>query len=159
MRIFSAKVTSRSLKNQVNILLVFCFLLYWVNVPLEFVMCLPRKGQSWSDFKLLENCARSLPFAIVQGTLNVLVDIWLLYLPLPIIWNLHLPTKKKLWVAGIFATGILSVTSCRRGSSPIHVLTRSHSGIAASLLGLVYRVKINYDTDTTWDQNILFLAM
>lgn len=44
-------------------------------------------------------------------------------------------------------------------SYQMSLLMMSPSGIAASLLGLVYRIKINYTTDTTWDQNVLFLAM
>lgn len=91
------------------ITMAWCVALYWVNVPLQSGFCAPFSGQGWADVAVYARCSRFLPFAIVQGTLNVVTDFWMLYIPLPIIWNLKMHRNKKLWIGGIFLTGILLV--------------------------------------------------
>jgi len=136
-RVFSG--SDKRFKIIIWITMGWCFALYWVNVPLQAGFCAPFKGQGWADTSVYARCSRFLPFAIVQGTLNVIVDFWMLYIPLPIIWSLKMQRNKKLWIGGIFLTGIL--------------------GCVASVIGLVYRIKVNYSKDTSWNSNILYLAI
>ncbi|KAL8645865.1 MAG: hypothetical protein Q9226_007105, partial [Calogaya cf. arnoldii] len=53
--------------------------------------------------------------------LNFVSDLYILFLPLPVIWNLHLPTKKRVGLVAIFGTGSL--------------------GCAASLANLIVRIR------------------
>ena len=82
--------------------IAFSFCLYFTNVPLNGILCSPRKGQQFSSQAVGEQCYRTLPFAIVQGTLNVLLDF---YLPIPVVWALQLPLNKKIGIIAIFMTG------------------------------------------------------
>jgi hypothetical protein len=54
-----------------------------------------------------ERCSRAKPDAIAQGIGNILLDLYALVLPLPVVWGLHLPLKKKLGLMIIFLTGSL----------------------------------------------------
>jgi hypothetical protein len=40
-----------------------------------------------------------------RGTVNIITDVYLLLIPLPVVWQLRLPTKKKLGVWFIFLSG------------------------------------------------------
>jgi hypothetical protein len=100
-------VSKKNFRTIIYLTLAFCALLYFINVPLEAALCAPWHGESWADITVLQNCSRLLPFAIIQGSLNVVVDFWLLWIPVPIIWNLNMKADKKLFVAGIFMTAIL----------------------------------------------------
>ncbi|KAL8783492.1 MAG: hypothetical protein Q9213_004588 [Squamulea squamosa] len=42
----------------------------------------------------------------IHGFCNVITDFALLFLPVPMVWNLHVTTKKRLGLAAVFATGI-----------------------------------------------------
>ena len=99
--------TNRTFRIKIYITIAFCACLYWVNVPLGAYFCAPKPGQEWDSPEVFALCSRSLPYAIVQGVLNVVVDFWLLWLPLPVIWNLNMALKKRLGVIALFMTGCL----------------------------------------------------
>jgi hypothetical protein len=42
---------------------------------------------------------------VVQGALNVATDVYLLLLPLLVVWRLHMPLKLKLGSGAVFFTG------------------------------------------------------
>ena len=75
-------------------------------------LCLPRPGQSWIEAGLSSRCHKqSIVIGYVQGLCNVLSDLYLLFLPLPAVWQLHLPLRKRLGLVGIFLTGSLWVAT------------------------------------------------
>ncbi|KAI9793180.1 MAG: hypothetical protein M1816_000600 [Peltula sp. TS41687] len=78
----------------------------------NLLQCTPRK----EDFDIFKRgkCitirqsrgfSKAAIIAIVGGTLNSFTDLMILILPMPMVWQLHLPTKQKIAVLGIFATG------------------------------------------------------
>jgi hypothetical protein len=48
---------------------------------------------------------RILPY--ISGILNAATDIYVLVLPIPTLWGLHLKTSRKIRVMAIFSLGIL----------------------------------------------------
>lgn len=75
-------------------------------------LCLPRRGQSWVEAGLSSRCHKqSIMICYVRGPFNILSDLYLLLLPLPAVWQLHLPLRKRLGIAGIFLTGSLWVAN------------------------------------------------
>lgn len=71
-------------------------------------LCLPRRGQSWIEAGLSSRCHKQfIMIGYVRGPFNVLSDLYLLFLPLPAVWQLHLPLRKRLGIAAIFLTGSL----------------------------------------------------
>ena len=50
-------------------------------------------------------CIDVLKQAFWQGVVNVLSDVMVLAIPIPIVWPMQMPLKHKLGVIGIFSTG------------------------------------------------------
>ena len=81
---------------------------YAAQESLYGYLCLPRPRQSWLEAALSSRVHES--FVVVGyfgGSFSLASDLYLLFLPLPAVWQLHLPLRKKLGVAGIFMTGSL----------------------------------------------------
>ncbi|MCJ1244727.1 hypothetical protein MMC30_001926 [Trapelia coarctata] len=97
------------------------------------VLCGPKDGRSqYSYLSALasKKCARSGPLVIMTGVVNVISDLYLIMLPIPAVWSLNLPFRKKVGVLAIFLTGFIACIS--------------------SILGLVYRADFSNSADRTW---------
>ncbi|KAI1633568.1 hypothetical protein F4809DRAFT_622741 [Biscogniauxia mediterranea] len=87
-------------------------------------MCAPRTGSGQLDFLaafVSDTCSRTRILIVIQGIINVVTDIFLLILPLPAIWTLQMPLKRKLAISSMFLVGLCAC--------------------ASSIIGLVYRVR------------------
>lgn len=72
------------------------------------VLCVPKPGDSWMLKASTHGCIKiATAFGVAMGSLSVFSDIYILWIPLPIIWQLHMPTRKKVGVSIIFITGLL----------------------------------------------------
>ena len=58
---------------------------------------------SHPDYK----CINTSQFYVAQAALGAVLDISILLLPMPIVWNLRLATSKKVGLTILFTTGIL----------------------------------------------------
>ena len=84
------------------------FAMYTAGMIVYGYLCLPRPGQSWIEAGLSSRCHdQFIMIGYVRGPFNVLSDLFLLLLPLPAVWQLHLPLRKKVGTYGIFLTGSL----------------------------------------------------
>lgn len=83
-------------------------LMYASSMIMYGYLCVPRRGQSWFDAILSSRCHKQfIMIGYVRGPFNLLSDVFLLFLPLPAIWQLQLPLRKRVGLAGIFLTGSL----------------------------------------------------
>ncbi|KAF2196237.1 hypothetical protein GQ43DRAFT_445305 [Delitschia confertaspora ATCC 74209] len=137
LRLFSG--ASRTFKILIYCTIGWCVAQYTVNIFNDIALCVPRKGENWASSTSYARCFRQMTWAVMQGVLNVFTDVWLLVLPLPTIFQLRLSVGRKMWLVGLFTTAIL--------------------GVAASILGCIYRWKVKNSMDTTWMQNIMYLAV
>ncbi len=84
---------------------------YATSFALILYFCGPGPGhnliQSFDDHNCVVD-ARTLGTA--QASFNIASDIYLLYIPVPVISNLQLSRQKKIGVIAIFMTGSLLVT-------------------------------------------------
>ena len=71
------------------------------------VLTIPRRGESLIAAILSSDTAKNIPLTYVQGSVNVASDFYILCLPIPGVWQLQLPTRKKIGVLAIFMTGLL----------------------------------------------------
>lgn len=71
------------------------------------VTCAPRAGQSWLASISSPACANDKIVGYVQSGFNLASDLFLLYIPVPVVWGLHLEKRKKIGVCAIFMFGIL----------------------------------------------------
>lgn len=44
---------------------------------------------------------------VILGTVSVFIDLFVFCIPFLVVWQLQMPTRKRLGVTAIFATGIL----------------------------------------------------
>lgn len=79
-----------------------------VSTILFGALCTPRNGESYLVRYTSPQCVENVDnLGIANGVCNLIADIYLLVLPLPVIWKLHLSTKKKYALIGLFMTGSL----------------------------------------------------
>lgn len=50
-------------------------------------------------------CMNFIAFAMFTAIFNIVIDVLILALPVPIVWQLHLETSKKIGVLGLFMLG------------------------------------------------------
>lgn len=72
------------------------------------VMCRPTDGQSQLSYLSAlasPRCTRTKPLIISIGVVNVISDLYLIMIPLPAVWALHLSLRRKIGLSAMFLTG------------------------------------------------------
>jgi hypothetical protein len=91
--------------------LLVTFLLYLSEIPLAVIYAAPRPGHSWDS--LLETLeANEHPFALggtIQSVFGTVLDLYIFFLPLPTLFHLHMPSRRRWQLIGIFSTALLYV--------------------------------------------------
>lgn len=71
-------------------------------------LCVRRPGETWIQDQMTRRCSyNTRAVGYTQGIFGVISDLFIFILPLPVIWGLQMPTKRKVGVIAIFATGLL----------------------------------------------------
>ena len=83
----------------------FCF----SQVMALLVGCRPLKS-TW-DLTVTGHCYNRAKQSVAGGYFNIFADAILLFLPMPMVWQLQLPAKQKLAVTTVFMAGSLSVAA------------------------------------------------
>lgn len=85
------------------------FAIYVTSIPLLSYFCTPRSYYmgGWNSPDLFVQCKKLLNWAMIQGSLDITLNVYIFILPLPVVLGLQLDRKKKLGVLGIFLTGLL----------------------------------------------------
>ena len=104
LRIFGPK---KSTRHAIHFGLVFAFCLYWVNIPITAYYCGPSAGKPWSIQEIGRKCMKSEILGLVQGPLNVLLDLFIFILPIPVVMGLQMSSRRRIAVLAVFLTGIL----------------------------------------------------
>ena len=73
----------------------------------QLVVSTPRNGASWSQWVLGPEQPKVNNVSLPTGVFGVIMDVFLLILPIPAVLKLQMPKKKKIGVLSIFATGLL----------------------------------------------------
>ena len=69
--------------------------------------CAPSVGRSWSINGLGLKCRKTIILGLVQGSLNVVLDLFTFILPLPVVLRLQMSFRRRFAVLSVFYTGIL----------------------------------------------------
>ena len=94
-------------KHAIYMGIIFNILFYCGTTIAYGVMCMPASGVTWVDTLDTDRCYQSVIVLYLQAAFGVISDFYILILPMPILFKLNLPTRKKASVAAIFMTGIL----------------------------------------------------
>lgn len=87
-------------------------LFYFSTTVAFMVMCAPRQGTSQLDYLSAlasPECTKTQPLIIAMVIINVISDIYLILLPLPPVWRLKMPARRKIGVSALFFTGLVYV--------------------------------------------------
>ena len=79
---------------------------YIVLVIFEIDLCTPRE-KLWNPLMQGGHCFSFNAINQASGVFNVISDFVILILPMPCVWKLRMPQKKKILMTAIFATGFL----------------------------------------------------
>lgn len=86
-------------------------LAWWIVVVIvQIFSCNPIKGQ-W-DLSTPSKCISAAHFYVGVAVLNILTDVVLLLMPLPMIWRLQMSQLQKVTLSITFMTGTLYVCPC-----------------------------------------------
>lgn len=87
---------------------------YLVETVFQIALCSPRK-KIWNPLMTTGHCFNADATYQATGIFNVISDFAIFILPMPCVWRLKLPLKKKILMTMIFATGLLAcITSILR---------------------------------------------
>lgn len=104
LEIFGVKIGFRV---AVYIGLTFNALLCLTFFPMASYYNAPHAGKSWESLFSGHGEESLMPWGIVIGAGSVLVDIYILILPLHTIAGLHLATSKRLQLMAVFGTALM----------------------------------------------------
>jgi hypothetical protein len=68
-----------------------------------------RPIQAFWDATVTGKCLHLVEFTYFTNISNLITDIWIFLMPVPVIWHLQLQTKKKLLLCFIFSIGLAYV--------------------------------------------------
>jgi hypothetical protein len=86
--------------------IIFSGLVYWPILPVYIVYQFPYGDEKWDTVLLSKNQHTFVPGLLV-GAFNVVSDLYLLLLPLPVIASLKLSLAKRISLGAVFMTGIM----------------------------------------------------
>ncbi len=86
---------------------VWATIISLTSVVVAGALCAPRSGESFGSMAVAKRCTHEDIWAVVQGSLTVVLDFYILYLPIPIVWKLQMGLKKRIGVIAIFMTGFM----------------------------------------------------
>ncbi len=101
MRIF----VTPTFKLLCKLCLVFIAGLFIVSWTVIWLLCQPL-SKFW-DSTVPGKCINTYRYYLTGTALNILIDVAILVLPMPVIWSLKMPRRQQIWVSGIFALGIV----------------------------------------------------
>ena len=104
LRIFGPQ---KSTRYAIYISIAFAFCLYWINIPIEAYYCAPSAGKGWTLSEIGPKCWSTIILGLVQGPLNVLLDLILFILPIPVVIGLQMSFRRRMAVLAVFFTGLL----------------------------------------------------
>jgi hypothetical protein len=122
------------------------FIVAWgigITVTLALVC---RPIEAFWDADVKGTCLHLVEFTYFTNISNLITDIWIFLLPVPVIWHLQLQTKRKLLLCFIFSIGLAYVQSPMRADA---ALTHLYRTCIVSAIRLTV-VLGHGDPDFTW---------
>lgn len=129
----------------VGILVTTTFYLGMTGV--QFAFATPRRGEGWFAHELTSNEHWVVVLSVPQSAVGLVIDLYILVLPLIAVSQLQLATRRRFGVILVFMTGILY-----ENRVPFLQVHHIHFGRAclSSSLNVYYRYTLNHTSDFTW---------
>lgn len=108
--------------------IVYCFLFMISTFITEILACIPVE-EAWSSWKGESTalCYDNTAFWWAHSAINIATDLWVIGLPIPMLFRLQLKTSKKIYLVFMFSIGIvITVISIVRFSGLLKYSTTSN---------------------------------
>ncbi|ROW13614.1 hypothetical protein VPNG_04561 [Cytospora leucostoma] len=115
------------------------FIIYGASLVIVPYFEAPHVGETWPGLIDNQRPARIIATGTEQGSLAVLLDLYIFILPIPRLYTLKLESRRKQKLLCVFGTALL--------------------GVIASVLGLVYRIALMHTEDGTWSEARVFMCI
>ena len=123
---------------------------YGACTIVQFVFATPTRDETWQSHTMSPDELKTNILSVPLSAVGLFFDIVILALPIAVVMHLQLPSRRKIGIALIFATGLLYdlyIPLISRCSSLIHHIR----ACICSLLSLYYRILLNKSSDYTWN--------
>ncbi|KAM3064744.1 hypothetical protein ACMFMG_005735 [Clarireedia jacksonii] len=107
-------------------------------IPLAIYFCAPHNSEHW-DFTVSKRCGKPIKWDITTGVMILVLDLYILVLPLPILMKLQLSHRKRLGLLAVFLTAGLAI-------------------VCASLSVTYYIAVMKATTDASWPSAQIYLV-
>ncbi|KAB8269180.1 hypothetical protein BDV30DRAFT_230069 [Aspergillus minisclerotigenes] len=131
----------------IYIVLIFVIITGLWMVFASFFMCIPIRG-AW-DISSPHNCIPKEVLWSLNAALQIITDMTIVILPMPLLAKLQLPRKQKIALILVFALGTLFVYPFHFQHPPYQTNNTSSSGCAVSIVRLTALVQMIQSTDRT----------
>ncbi|KAL1601491.1 hypothetical protein SLS60_006406 [Paraconiothyrium brasiliense] len=108
-----------------------------------------RPIEAFWDESVKGDCLNLVHFTYFTNITNMITDVWIFLMPVPVIWHLQLQTKKKLLLCLIFSIGIAYVSLYTAHTNDGSILTRAYRTCIVSAIRLTVVLGHGY-ADFTW---------
>lgn len=109
---------------------IFTTLFYIAMTVCFFIVVTPHRGQTWLSNTSTQREELNLHFGVPSSAVGLVIDIYLLVLPIVAVSKLQMAPHRKLGIILIFTTGLLACLG--------------------SVLSIYYRVRLERTRDQTW---------
>jgi hypothetical protein len=96
---------NKTFKKAVWVVFVSTVLYGVVLIPVFIGACNPVSA-SWDPLQHEAKCWPWMYHSLAALSLNVLLDVTIVAMPLPVVWGVQMPTKKKIGVSAMFSLGL-----------------------------------------------------
>ncbi len=97
----------RYLKHIIYYGIAFTSLFYFSGMICFLALCIPHPGENFLETVQTSRCQRTGNLEMIQGSVDILSDFYLLGIPVRPILKLNLRMKRKIGLLLIFMTGLL----------------------------------------------------
>ncbi len=101
LQLFSSK---KWIRPAVYFGLLFNFFTYIPLVASAIYYTTPRGGTTWAELALSTEPQRGLYMSTVKAAMSIVMNLYILILPLPILAKLHMAVSKRVQLIAVFAT-------------------------------------------------------
>ena len=136
----------RWLRINIYIGAILLTIFYWSFTIALIVFASRDPRDSWVELSLSQRRVDSHKTNLPMAVGGLIIDIWLLVLPLVAVYRLQLHKTRKVALIIVFSTGSLLVNPIRDGPSLMYL----HRAVAASAASIYYRHLFQYSKDRTW---------
>lgn len=104
---------SKKMRIAIKVGIAAIIITYGPNLILGAYYLAPRSGEAWKDFLVSERSLKLNILVFEEGVLGVVLDLYIFFLPFPMLRQLNLKFSKRLQLSLLFGTAFMY-------GSPLH---------------------------------------